>query len=133
MMTQVAWVEPWVVDAPLSTVASLWDAATPRTPTEFLALERRALQSAAQQADAILGYHLTRAHQDPAFVEQAVQAARARHAGVLLHKGRRPTSVLLPGGTLWVVHTPYLRPAAPRRRGRKRTRRGPTGVGVYLG
>jgi len=129
-MTHV-WTEPWVVDQPLSSLESLWEAAGPRTPVEFLALERGVLAAAGQQADAILAYHLTQAHRDAAFVQQAVQAARARHGGMLRHKGLRPTWVLLPGGTHCALYTPYLRPATPRRPGRKRRRRGPTGVGVY--
>ena len=103
----------------------------PRTPLQFLQLERRVCAAAGQQADEILGHHLIAAHQDAAFVEQAVEAARQRHDGVLRHKGQRTTSVWLPGGALCVVETPYLRPPTPRRPGRKRTRRGPTGPGVY--
>lgn len=129
-MTQ-PWSEPWVVDPPLSSLESLWAAAGPRSPMEFLALERRVLGAAGQQADAILAYHLTQAHLDPTFVTRAIEAARTRHGAALRHKGMRPTSVLLPGGMLCVVHTPYLRPPTPRRPGRKRRRRGPTGVGVY--
>ena len=110
---------------------ALWDDPAPRTPLQFLQLERRVCAAAGRQADEILGHHLIGAHQDAAFVEQAVQAARQRHDGVLRHKGQRTTSVWLPGGALCVVETPYLRPQTPRRPGRKRTRRGPTGAGVY--
>ena len=110
---------------------ALWDEPAPRTPLQFLQLERRVCAAAGQQADEILGHHLIGAHQDAAFVEQAVEAARQRHDGVLRHKGQRTTSVWLPGGALCVVETPYLRPQTPRRPGRKRTRRGPTGPGVY--
>lgn len=109
----------------------LWEAPTPCSPLEFLDLENRVLAAAGRQADAVLGYHLVAAHQDAAFVEDAVQMARACHGGRLRHKGLRPTSVLLPGGTVCAVETPYLRPLPPRRPGRKRSRRGPTGVGVY--
>lgn len=112
-------------------LGALWDEPTPRTPSQFLQLERRVCAAAGRQADEILGYHLIVAHQDAAFVERAVQAARARHDGVLRHKGQRTTSVWLPGGALCVVETPYLRPLRPRGPGRKRTRRGPTGPGVY--
>ena len=110
---------------------ALWDEPAPRTPLQFLQLERRVCAAAGRQADEILGHHLIGAHQDAAFVEQAVEAARQRHDGVLRHKGQRTTSVWLPGGALCVVETPYLRPQTPRRPGRKRTRRGPTGAGVY--
>ena len=109
----------------------LWGMPPPSTPMEFLELEKRVLAAAGREADAILGYHLVAAHQDPAFVEHAVEMARACHNGPLRHKGLRPTSVLLPGGTVCAVQTPYLRPPPRRRPGRKRTRRGPTGVGVY--
>jgi len=122
--------EPSNEGASLEGMEPLWEAPSPRTPLEFLNFERQVLKAAGQQADAILGYHVAQAHQDPAFIEQAVEAARRRHAGRLRHKGLRTTSVRLPGGTLCVVQTPYLRPT-PRRQGRKRTRRGPTGVGVY--
>ena len=126
-----AWMEPSNESGSLEGMEPLWDAPAPRTPMAFLELERRVLRVTGQQADAILGYHVVQAHQDAAFVAHAVEAARARHSGLLRHKGQRRTSVWLPGGTLCVVQTPYLRPPSPRRRGRKRTRRGPTGVGVY--
>ena len=113
------------------TMEDLRQAPGPRTPWQFLQLERRVCEAAAHQADEILGQHLIEAHRDAAFVEQAVKAARQRQDGVLRHKGQRSTSVGLPGGTLCVVETPYLRPQTPRRPGRKRTRRGPTGPGVY--
>lgn len=112
-------------------MGSWWDTPTPRTALAFLELERQVLKEAGQQADAILGHHVVQAHHDQVFVKQAVEAARSRHAGRLRHKGQRPTWVLLPGGTRCVVQTPYLRPVPRRRPGRKRSRRGPTGVGVY--
>lgn len=108
-----------------------WDTPTPRTALAFLDLERQVLKAAGQEADAILEYHVVQAHHDPVFVEQAVAAARSRHAGRLRHKGERPTWVLLPGGTRFVVQTPYPRPVRPRHGGRKRGKRGPTGAGVY--
>jgi hypothetical protein len=114
----------------LESMAHLLDAPAPRTPMEFLELERRVLAAAGQQADGILGCHLIRAHQDPGFVSQAVEMARD-HQGPLRHKGQRTTSVWLPGGTLCVVETPYMRPPTPRRPGPKRRRRGPAGAGVY--
>ena len=112
-MKQV-WSEASVVDHPRSLLESLWEAAGPRSPAEFLALEQRALGAAGREADAILAFHLLQAHHDAAFVEQAVQAARARHGGTLRHKGLRRTSVLLPGGTLKSVHAlPTPADAAP--------------------
>mgnify|MGYP001562758246 CR=1 FL=1 len=97
----------------------LWNAPSPRTPLAFLELEKRTVIAAGQQADAVLGHHLRSAHQDAAFVEQAVAAARHRHDGILRHKGQRSTSVWLPGGSLWVLKTPYLRPSQPRRPARQ--------------
>ena len=107
------------------------EAPTPDTPLGFLELERQVLKAGHQQADAILEHHLLQAHGNQRFVGRAVREARARHSGRLRHKGQRPTWVLLPGGTRCLVHTPYLRPAPPRRPGRKRTKRGPNGPGVY--
>lgn len=109
----------------------LWEAPTPQTPIAFWELEKWAAAAANEQVDAVVGHHLLLAHQDTAFVEQAVAAARDRHDGPLRHKGERTTSVWLPGGSLCVVKTPYLRPPTPKRPGRKRTRRGPNGAGVY--
>lgn len=114
----------------LEGMAPLLDVPSPRTPLEFLELEKRVLAVAGRQADGVLGYHLIQAHQDPDFVSRAVAEARDRH-GPLRHKGQRTSSVWLPGGTLCVVKTPYMRPPPPRRPGRKRSRRGPTGAGVY--
>ena len=76
---------------------ALWDEPAPRTPLQFLQLERRVCAAAGRQADEILGHHLIGAHQDAAFVEQAVEAARQRHDGVLRHKGQRTTSVWVAG------------------------------------
>ena len=61
-----------------------------------------------------------------------MREARERHPGRLRHKGQRRTWVLMPGGTRCLVQTPYLLPAPPRRPGRKRTKRGPTGAGDAL-
>jgi hypothetical protein len=97
----------------------------------FLELEERITAAAGREGDAILAHHVLQAHRDAAFVEQAVAAARGRAAVPLRHKGQRWTSVWLPGGTEMVVETAYLRPSSRGRRGRKRSRRGPTGVGVY--
>lgn len=125
-----ALIDPGDLGWSLEGMAPLLDTASPRTPTEFLELEQRVLATAHQQADGILGQHLIRVHEDPEFVTQAVDLARQRH-GPLRHKGQRTTSVWLPGGTLCVVETPYMRLPPPRRPGPKRTRRGPTGPGVY--
>jgi hypothetical protein len=109
-----------------------WLAApTPDDALGFLALEGAVMKDAQRHADAILEHHLVQAHHNQPFVERAVRAVRQRHDGRLRHKGQRPTWVLLPGGTRCRVETPYLRPAPPRRPGRKRSKRGPTGPGVY--
>lgn len=114
----------------LGSMATLLEAPTPRTPMAFLELERRVMDAAGQEADGILGHHLVAAHEDAEFVAEALETARRRH-GALRHKGLRVTSVWMPNGTLCVVNTPYMRPRMPRRPGRRRTRRGPTGPGVY--
>ena len=103
---------------------------TPKTPLEFLQLEQAVAAASARQADVILHQHLLRAHDDEAFVRRAVGAARERCPKRLRHRGQRPTWVLMPGGTRCLVSTPYLRPVPPRQ-GPKRRKRGPTGVGVY--
>jgi hypothetical protein len=122
---------PATVEGPLSAWSSLWEAPSPRSALQFWDLERQVFSVAEEMADQLIGEHLTRLHQDREFVDQAVREARARHAGPLVHKGLRLLSVLLPGGTRYLVDTPYLRPKPRRRPGRKRTRRGPKGAGLY--
>jgi hypothetical protein len=56
-------------------------------------LEQRLATAAAQTADQILLIQVTRAHEDEAFVKQAIAQARAQRAIPLMHKGLRPTSV----------------------------------------
>ena len=125
------WVGPATVEGPPAAWSSLWQMPAPRTPLQFWEVEQQVLGVAGQMADQLIGHHLTRLHQERDFVDQAVCQARARHPGPLLHKGLRLLSVLLPGGTRCLVQTPYLRPKPPRRPGRKRTRRGPKGAGLY--
>lgn len=122
---------PAAVEGPLSAWLLLGEAPSPRTALQFWEVEQQVLRVAGAMADQLIGEHLTRLHQDQDFVDQAVREARARQAGPLVHKGLRLLSVLLPGGTRFLVHTPYLRPQPPRRPGRKRTRRGPKGAGLY--
>src|SRR2546426_7907021 len=50
--------------------------------------------AAAQIADQILLFQLTRAHEDEHFVRQAIAQARGQHPVPLVHKGLRTTSVL---------------------------------------
>ena len=114
----------------LASMESWLEKPTPQTPLAYLQLEREVTAASERQADRILHQHLLRAHDDEAFVRRAVGAARERHSQRLRHRGQRPTWVLMPGGTRCLVWTPYLRPVPPRR-GPKRRKRGPTGVGVY--
>src|SRR6266481_4602144 len=103
----------------------------PRTPEDLLQLERRLSTAAGQVADQIVLVQLTRAHEDEAFVRQAIAHARAQSPVPLVHKGCRTTSVLLLGGTCLVLETPYLREDRRGRRGRRRHTRGPYGAGCY--
>lgn len=72
--------------------------AGPRTPLQFLQLERRVCEAAGQQADEILGQHLIEAHQDPDFVEQAVKAAGGAIASLCLATDLLPTGL---SGRMW--------------------------------
>src|SRR2546425_4460243 len=103
----------------------------PRTPEDLLQLERRLSTAAAQVADQIVLVQLTRAHEDEAFVRQAIAHVRAQSPVPLVHKGCRMTSVLLLGGTCLVLETPYLREDRRGCRGRRRRIRGPHGTGFY--
>jgi hypothetical protein len=103
----------------------------PHTPQDMMQLEQRLARAAAQTADQILLIQLTRAHEDEAFVKQAIAQARAQRAVPLVHKGLRTTSVLLLGGTRLLIETPYLREDRRGRRGRRRGKRGSHGTGCY--
>src|SRR5712691_9924453 len=112
-------------------LAALLDAPIPRTPEDMVQLEQRLLTAAAQTADQMLLVQVTRAHEDEAFVRQAIAYAREQRAVPLVHKGLRTTSVLLLGGTRIMLETPYLREDRRGRRGRRRGKRGPSGAGCY--
>ncbi len=88
---------------------ALLDEPFPRTPEDLLQLEQRLSTAAVQVADQIVLVQLTRAHEDEAFVRQAIAHVRAQSPVPLVHKGFRTTSVLLLGGTRLVLETPYLR------------------------
>ena len=113
---------------PFPTLEVLLAEPFPHTPQEMLQLEQRLARAAAQTADQILLIQVTRAHEDEAFVKQAIAQARAQHAVPLVHKGLRTISVLLLGGTRLLIETPYLRED---RRGRRRGKRGAHGTGCY--
>ena len=113
------------------TLSALWDVPSPQTPLAFWGLEQQVHRTAGQVADQILGHHLTQVHQDPAFVRATVEKIRAQSEVSLVDKGLKAVSVLLSGGTRFVVKTPYLRPKPARKPGPKRTKRGPKGVGHY--
>jgi len=116
---------------PQPALEGLWTVSSPRDPVAFWDLERTAQQAAGQVADQILGHHLTQVHQDAEFVRQAVQKVQDKSPIPLINKGLKEVSVLLSGGTRILLKTPYLRPDRRGKRGHKRTKRGPKGVGHY--
>jgi hypothetical protein len=116
---------------PFPTLEAMLAEPFPRTPQDMLQLEQRLSIAAAQTADQIMLVQVTRAHEDEAFVRQAMAQARARRAVPLMHKGLRTTSVLLLGGTRLIIETPYLREDRRGRRGRRRGKRGAGGTGCY--
>jgi hypothetical protein len=113
---------------PFPTLEAMLAEPFPRTPQDMMQLEQRLSIAAAQTADQIVLVQLTRAHEDEAFVRQAIAQARAQCAVPLVHKGLRTTSVVLLGGTRLILETPYLRQD---RRGRRRCTRGVYGAGCY--
>jgi len=116
---------------PFPTLEVLLTEPFPHTPQDMMQLEQRLSTAAAQTADQILLVQVTRAHEDEAFVKQAIAQARAQRSVPLVHKGLRTTSVLLLGGTRLIIETPYLREARRGRRGRRRGQRGARGTGCY--
>jgi hypothetical protein len=116
---------------PFPTLEALLAEPFPRTPQDLMQLEQQLSTAAAQTADQIMLVQLTRAHEDEAFVKQAIAQARAQRAVPLVHKGLRTTSVLLLGGTRLILETPYLREDRRGRRGRRRGKRGGRGTGCY--
>jgi hypothetical protein len=113
---------------PFPTLEAMLAEPFPRTPQDMMQLEQRLLIAAPQTADQIVLVQLTRAHEDEAFVRQAIAQARAQCAVPLGHKGLRTTSVGLLGGTRLILEPPYLRQD---RRGRRRGTRGVYGAGCY--
>jgi hypothetical protein len=116
---------------PFSTLEALLAEPFPHTPQDMMQLEQRLSTAAAQTADQMLLIQVTRAHEDEAFVQQAMAQARAQRAVPLVHKGLHTTSVLLLGGTRLILETPYLREDRRGRRGRRRGKRGTRGTGCY--
>jgi hypothetical protein len=116
---------------PFLTLEAMLAEPFPRTPQDMMQLEQRLSIAAAQTADQIVLVQLTRAHEDEAFVRQAIAQARAQCAVPLVHKGLRTTSVVLLGGTSLILATPYLREDRRGRRGRRRGKRGSGGTGCY--
>jgi hypothetical protein len=116
---------------PFSTLEVLLAEPFPHTPQDMMQLEQRLSAAAAQTADQILLVQVTHAHEDEAFVKQAITQARAQRAVPLMHKDLRTTSVLLLGGTRLIIETPYLREDRRGRRGRRRGKRGARGTGCY--
>jgi hypothetical protein len=120
-----------VAPHPFPTLEVLLAEPFPHIPQDMMQLEQRLSTAAAQTAEQILLIQVTRAHEDKAFVRQAIAQARAQRAVPLVHKGLRTTSVLLFGGTRLILETPYLREDRRGRRGRRRGKRGARGTGCY--
>jgi hypothetical protein len=116
---------------PFPTLEAVLAEPFPRTPQDMMQLAQRLATAAAQTADQMLLIQVTRAHEDEAFVTQAIAQARAQRSVPLVHKGLRTTSVLLLGGTRLILVTPYLREDRRGRRGRRRGKRGARGTGCY--
>jgi hypothetical protein len=116
---------------PFPTLEVLLAEPFPHTPQDMMQLEQRLSTAAGQAADQILLIQVTRAHEDEAFVRQAIAHTLAQRAVPLVHKGSRPTSVLLLGGTRLIIETPYLHEDRRGRRGRRRSKRGARGTGCY--
>src|SRR5262245_58155349 len=116
---------------PFPTLEAMLAEPFPRTPQDMMQLEQQLSTAAAQTADQIMLVQVTRAHEDAAFVRQAMAQARAQRTVPLVRKGWRTTSVLLLGGTHLILETPYLREDRRGRRGRRRGKRGVRGTGCY--
>src|SRR5262249_25217244 len=116
---------------PFPTLEAMLAEPFPRTPQDMMQLEQRLSIAAAQTADQILLVRSPGPRGEGALVRKAIAQARARCAVPLVHKGLRPTSVVLLGGTRLILETPYLRQDRRRRRGRRRCTRGVYGAGCY--
>src|SRR5262249_45332992 len=114
---------------PCSTLEALLAEPFPRTPQDMMQLEQQLATATAQTADQILLVQVTRAHEDEAFVRQAMAQARAQRAVPLVHKGLRTISVLLLGGTHLILEPPSLREDGRGGGGRRRGKRGARGPG----
>ncbi len=88
--------------------------------------------AAAQTANHMLLVQVSCAHEDEALVRQAMSPAYVQGSVPLVHKGVRPTRVLLLGGTRLRLETPSLHEDRRGRRGRRRGKRGPCGAGCSL-
>jgi hypothetical protein len=118
---------------PFPTLEAMLAEPLPRTPQDMRQLAQRLSIAAAQTAEQSVLVQGTRAHEDEAFVRQAMAQARAQCAGPLVHKGWRTTSVGLLGGTRLILATQDLRQDRRRRRGRRRCTRGAYGAGCSPG
>jgi uncharacterized NAD-dependent epimerase/dehydratase family protein len=65
---------------PFLTLEAMLAEPFPRTPQDMMQLEQRLSIAAAQTADQIVLVQVTRAHEDEAFVRQAIAQARAQCA-----------------------------------------------------
>ena len=91
-----------------SSLEVLRDAPFPLPPADLVQLAQRLSTAAVQGADQRVLVPVTRAHEDEAFVRQAMAQGRARSPAPLVHTGYRTTSVRRLGGTCLVLETPSL-------------------------
>ena len=97
----------------------------------FLTFEIELHHLLKQFGDAIVELRLLDAINAPDFVEQCIAEYRAK--GYHVHKRNKRTTVQLYGGQTITIHTVYMLPKKPKKRGKKRGvgKRGKQGKGVY--
>lgn len=103
----------------------------PRTEEEFRDREKEIYEEAARAGDELIMVQLLKAHNDKEFVKQAVDEAYENSENKLVNKGWKGTRILLPGGNILLIKTPYLRVNRKKQCGRKRRKRGKKGTGIY--
>jgi hypothetical protein len=96
-----------------------------------LEMEQQLYTTSARVGDHILLMKIIAAHNDRECIKQSVDEARERSDVPLVNTGWKETSVFLLGGSRLVIKTPYLREDHTGKRGRKHTKRGKKGHGVY--
>ncbi len=100
-------------------------------PNECWDFERRLHRIAASVADLIMFKKLIDLHKDKDEIKKIVKNARKNSSVPLINKGLRPVTILLLGGTRVIMETAYLRTDWKKLTGRKHTKRGKNGSGLY--